>query len=312
MRYNTGALTSAITSKISNLCLHAIANEAFQKALPFDELTQEQSDKLSVFMLNALESIGGFDSLEKAIERTSGDYAKNKLLTDIKEVCMEACRSVSSRAIEAANNAQSEIIKSGDETKGISNTRIIESVNLNNQEYDKFMSGVSNLDVDSIAKAISEQVVDTIKTEKAAYKAEDELKANIAEQLQETDFKDKENALESFINVQCGPMAQRTYTSLFSGIQEVCMESLNMRDIEKDEIYEDSALLAFNSVLGKPVSDSHLSMESLISFTGEKEVPSMETLSSTGFVNVNSFHLNPVKSSSNLFLVASLCKQPQD
>ena len=137
--FNRGVIREQVTNKIKTLCIHAIANEAFQRSLPFDEINEKDSLALSQFMYSAIESLGGASLLDKAMKQCK-DPAKLSLLQEMNNICMEACASCSNRCIQECADRNKSQVSSKDDTLGISNERIIKNIQLNQKEYETFMN----------------------------------------------------------------------------------------------------------------------------------------------------------------------------
>lgn len=91
-------LRNQIEDKMKNLTFHTVVNKVFLGALPIDksEMTRENTLALSTYSLRALESAGGFNLLEKALENTADPY-KHLFLKEIYDVCTESAKEVAYR-----------------------------------------------------------------------------------------------------------------------------------------------------------------------------------------------------------------------
>lgn len=281
--FNRGVIREQVTNKIKTLCIHAIANEAFQRSLPFDEINEKDSLVLSQFMYSAIESLGGASLLDNAMKQCK-DPAKLSLLQEMNNICMEACASCSNRCIQECVDRNKSQVSSKDDTVGISNERIIQNIQLNQKEYETFMNKVQSMDIDKISQCINEEVIDTIKKEKEAYKKEDELKEQIAMELEKDE--NSKSTLESLMNIKFGKHGVKSHVSVFSTIQEIVMESLMAQGFEDSNIYKDVDTIAFNAALNKKVENGSMSLESIGNFLVESaDAPNMESLTQTGYIN---------------------------
>lgn len=283
--FNKGMMRKNVTDKLKTLCLHAIANEAFQKALPFDKgsVSEEDGLTLSRFMYTAIESLGGAALLDNAIKNCK-DPNRLILLKNIDSICTEAANKCADRAIKECDERNKQQIIDKDDTKGLKNERIIQAIQLNQSEYDNFINKTKSLDIDKIADCINEEVITVIKKEKEAYQKEEDLKNQIAMEL-EKDTK-TQATVESILDIKLGKKYAKNYVSVFSSIQEVVMESLVSHGFEDGAIYKDILSLAFNTALNKPVESLEINLESVGNFLVQNnEGVNMKSLSETGYIN---------------------------
>lgn len=171
-------LRNAVKDKIANMCVHAIVNECFIPALPFDkdDLTPDDRRALTLYSKGVLESVitedgkrGAIPLLERAIE-TASDPRKRQFLTSIYTICAETAETVADRI---AKNP----------TAGVSLEELLDNAGLNKEEIKDFNENISSLNPDKISEKIQDKVIDTIKSEQKAHHDAEEMNDRLKEML---------------------------------------------------------------------------------------------------------------------------------
>lgn len=260
MKINKQILENRLRSKFNNLALYAIVNETYLGALVYgrDDLTKDQSNKLSIFSYKVLESLGGFSLLEKAIESET-DINKVKLLGNIYQTCVDF-------ATEATNTNLKEI-KIDDQ--GID--EVVDSAAFTKEEYSKLINKSKDIDLKLISNLIKDKVVKVIKEEQEEYRENERIEKELSEAIQENEESEEENdedldnekeetSLDSYLDLWLGKSMPRKPISLFSKIQDITLENILIRK-EDQEIDLDIMLkvalenVLFNKVIA-PVESS--------------------------------------------------------
>lgn len=175
---NQQILQNTVKDKIANMCLHAIVNECFIPALPFDmdDLTPDDRRALTIYSKGVLESVitedgkrGAIPLLERAIE-TATDPRKKQFLTSIYTICAETAVKVADRVKKDADN-------------GVSLEEILDNAGLNKDEIKEFNDNVTAINPNKISEKIQDKVIDTIKSEQKAHQDAEEMNERLKEML---------------------------------------------------------------------------------------------------------------------------------
>ena len=227
MKRNVALLTDQVRNKLSGKCINAIVTEAFINALPFDkkEVVNEASS-LSRYSAKVIEKMHPENILDRALESTINDreyhlYIQN-LKTNIDEVVESATRRI-------VNEALLEDTPTPD---------IIAQAKLNDDETEKLVNASKQSGTDAVAKLVKDKMIQVIKDEKNAYelsaKLRNEVKDVIKSEAEDIKTSEEDDALESYFNLVLAPTDVRNHISVFSKMQDVCMEAI-LHSTEKYE-----------------------------------------------------------------------------
>ena len=236
MLFIKSTVCAKVNDKMKKKSLDYILIQAYEGALPFDEeFTHKRRHEVARFAYTVLESIDAWGMLEKAIESET-DVRKNHFLRSIRDICLESARAVENRLSQSLDDTDS----SGDE--------IIKGADFNEIEKKCLVNNVKKLDLGTISSFIEDKVINEISEEKKAYQAEEFMKKNIKDKLEELDEDVTEDAepsdgsgeaaqedaeesvsdeaVEAFIRHNTHKNDARGHVSLFSTIQTSVLESL--------------------------------------------------------------------------------------
>lgn len=210
---------NSLTNKFKELALHTIVNECFINALPFDTTKISNDDKRSLtkYSLKALESVGGFNLI------TNGAKSDNKLVRSIYTICTEAAKEAAARHV----NEKYDNDKNGDFKE------VVDNASFTKEEYNTFINKVDNLQPDEIANTVKEKTLAVIKSEKEAYEKEAQLEEELTAAIK--DEEGNSMSVESYMDLVLDKSYTRSHVSLFSKLQESCMESLLTSEDEMDD-----------------------------------------------------------------------------
>lgn len=263
MKRNTALLTDQVRNKLTNKCLTAIVAEAYINALPFD--------KFEVIMeaVNFAEYVSGVVSkmhpekmLDEALESTKNNGAANRFVKNLKA-------SIDSIANEAADRIVLEC-KDTDMT----NPEIVDQAKLDKKETEKLVKASKRAGTSAVSKIVKDNMINVIKDEKTAYEEEAKVKEEVKDMIKsqkdellasrseidgpttsDADMMDSandtgaepdkpvenddslevdENAFESYARVVLSPIDVRNHISLFSRLQDICIES----SMHSNEVYD--------------------------------------------------------------------------
>lgn len=158
---------------------------------------------------------GGFTLLENAIKRTG-----SKLLTKIKTICEKSANTLCARKIKEATDTQ--------------DARFL-TFDMLDSEKDEYENAKSEISPDEIADLVKDKVFTVIKDEKARQANEDEIRADIEAELNDSDdVTDEETAKEAVNSIMVNKIGVEE-TTLFNALLRNCcneaiVESLNNAD----------------------------------------------------------------------------------
>jgi hypothetical protein len=206
-----------------------ILTEVYAKSLLIDDdFVQEHFNEVATAVSNYVDDNGGYNLLESAVVRTN-----SKLLARIKSICEKCAAKVSARKIK-------ETTECGD----------VQHLNfdLNDEEQNEFDKMKSEISPDEIADLVKDKVLTVVKDEKQRQQNEDELKADIENEIRDDELVvDEETAKES-LNRIVGNNNGLEETTLFNALfrhacGEIIIESLSTTtsnsDIDVDTTEDD-------------------------------------------------------------------------
>lgn len=220
---NRALTEAAILDRVQNMCLHAIVSEAFIGAVPIpeDDLTDDMTHKLAVYVKESLDDLGGFHLLESAIE-SCREPIKRAFLKQIRDICTESAKEVTKRVLDSDDIEKKDL---DDVANGVAMTA---------SEYEKFVKRATSVDSDTLSKMIQKKTLQTIKDEKEAYKKDEDLKQELKDAMN-SDSDDVKAAAENFVNHELEVNEKGDHVTFFSKLQEVVYEAL----LYTTESYED-------------------------------------------------------------------------
>ena len=231
-----------------------ILTEVYAKSLLIDDdFVQEHFNDVANAVSNYVDDNGGFKLLENAVVRTN-----SKLLARIKSICEKCAAKVSARKIK-------ETTECGD----------VQHLNfdLTDDEQDEFNKMKNEISPDEIADLVKDKVLTVVKDEKQRQQNEDELKADIENELRDDDsVVDEETAKESLNRIVSNNNALEE-TTLFNALfrracGELLIESLSTTttnsDIDVDTTEDD--IIGDDGPNGdENIQQSELDMDSVLS-----------------------------------------------
>lgn len=276
MLYNKNVVYEKAITNTKNKIFGAIVTETFVNALPFDEdtFTLDMKKDCGKFMMAVVESLGGTIVLENSIVRAT-DFQKKYLLTEISEICTRGGEYASSRLMKSMNEGVFEA-KIDDGANVKSGADIAAKATISKEESAILKADIKTLDIDKISEIIQDKVVKTIKDEKAAYENEENIKAKIEEQLQDSDDEETKT-YESYVQTMYGSNAFVGHCSLFNTVQHIVTEGLLFNNSNEELLNMNITKPILLEVLGidkSRYSSENLdtAIESLISFNHSDEI----------------------------------------
>ena len=227
MKRNVMLLTDQVREKLTAKCLTAVVTEAFINALPFDksELAAE-SENFSRYAVNVIEKMHPETLLDKAMESTKDNQKANLYVQNLKLAIESVVEIATKRIVQEAMHIETPT------------PDIVAQVKLDDAETEKFINASKQSGTDAVAKLVKDKMIDVIKDEKNAYDTAAKLREEVREVIkaEQEDLKmDKDaDAIESYLDLVLEPTDARNHISVFSKMQDVCMEAI-MHSTEKYE-----------------------------------------------------------------------------
>ena len=227
MKRNTMLLTNQVRNKLTGKCIAAITTEAFINALPFDkkELAAE-CNNLSQYAVNVIEKMHPETLLDRAMESTANNEKAHLYVQTLND------------AIESVVSTATKRIVNESLVSDIATPEIVAQAKLNSDETEKLVAASSKSGTDAVAKLVKDTMIDVIKDEKNAYetaaKLREEVKDVIRQERKDLTAELEKDALESYFNLVLAPTDAREHISVFSKMQDICMEAV----IHSNEAYD--------------------------------------------------------------------------
>lgn len=220
MKCNTVLLTNQVRNKLTGKCVTAIVTEAFINALPFDksELAAESAN-LSRFAVNVVEKMHPETLLDRAVESTMHNPKANLYVQNLKTAIEGVVQTATRRVVNEAATAEG------------TPAEIVAKTKLNSDETEQFVNASKQSGIDAVAKLVKEKMIDVIKDEKASYEAEAKLRQEVKDIIKQENETlnpelDDDSAIESYFELVLAPTDARSHISVFSKMQDVCMEAV--------------------------------------------------------------------------------------
>lgn len=213
MELNRSILTNKVSNKLTKACLSAIVTETFMRALPLtsSEVVTEAA-KYSAYTTRMINALHGESMLAAAMEANQENPDALKLLNRIDQMIKSVVNPATNRIVtEAAKNTSATL------------DEIVDKAAFTPEEMKTFMAKGKELDLETVSGVIRDKVVSTIKTEKDAYDASQKMRQDIRDTLAET-VGQSAPSTEAWIDSQLSKNDPRQYISLYSRIQDVCLE----------------------------------------------------------------------------------------
>lgn len=215
MALNRAILEKAVGDKLTKACLSAIVTEAVMRGLPFNASDVAiESDKYAAYVTRVIDSLHGETMLSKALEANASNPAATKYLKAIDNVIKSTVNPAVVRICNEATN---------DPTASMA--EVVDKSAFTPEEMKEFIAKGKDLDVATVANVIKDKVVATIKDEKEAYDSSEQLKQDIKDTLAESVGEDAPST-ESWIDAHLAKNDPRRPVSLFSRLQDTCIETL--------------------------------------------------------------------------------------
>lgn len=222
MRRNTVLLTNQVRDKLMSKCITAVVAEAFINALPFskDELAAESAN-IAKYTSNVIDKMHPETLLDRAMESTKDNQKAHLYVQNLKDAIESVVDPATRRIVQ--------------ESFSIDNVapEIVAKAKLNSDETEKFINASKHAGTDAVSKLVKDKMIDVIKDERNAYETEAKLREEIKEVIkQESDglknsaIPSEDNAFESYLNLVLAPTDARRHISVFSKMQDVCMEAI--------------------------------------------------------------------------------------
>lgn len=221
---NTALLTDQVRTKLMGKCVTAVVTEAFINGLPFNktEIVFE-STNLANYASNVIDKMNPSILLDRAMESTKNNYKANLYVQNLKTAIESVVDSATTRIVHESLSSDN------------SPQEIVAHAKLNSDETEKFVKASKQSGTDAVAKLVKDKMIDMIKDEKSSYEAEQKLRSEVKDVIKQesedlrnsmTDDMPEDNALESYMNLVLSPTDARSHISVFSKMQDVCMESI--------------------------------------------------------------------------------------
>ena len=204
-------------------CVTAIVAEAFINALPFDkEELAAESANISRYAVNVISKMHPETLLDRAMESTKNDPKAHLYVQNLKEAVESIVDTATKRVVQESFSTENAI------------PEIVAQTKLNSDETEKFVAASKHAGTDAVAKLVKDKMIDVIKDEREAYEDEVKLRNEVKDIIRQEseDLKaaaandNAEDAFESYLNLVLSPTDTRRHISVFSKMQDVCMEAI--------------------------------------------------------------------------------------
>ena len=233
MKRNTTLLADQVRNKLTAKCVTAIVTEAFINALPFDKTeVASEAQNLSKYAIGVVEKMHPETILERACEATLHDQKQHLYVKTLTEAIEGIVEIATKRIVQESMRSD------------IPSPEVIAQAKLNSDETEKLVNASKKAGNEEVAKLVKDSMINVIKEEKSAYetaaKLREEVKGVIKQENEELHEELAEDALESYFKLVLDPTDARDHISVFSRMQDVCMEAImhSTEQIEKEIPYK--------------------------------------------------------------------------
>lgn len=257
MKPNKFLLSSQVRSKAMGMLTSAYVAEAFVNGLPFnaEEVANEQQ-QFTNYAISVVNKMHPETLLARAIESSSNSETV-KYLKDLNHALEGVAEKVAARTMK------------DEEVDNASTPEVIDQLKLDQDEVEKFTEAAKHNGVDAVSEIVKKKMIDTIKAERQDYENSEKIRREIKdiireenddlkESLDEDDEEEEttgnltedgndadnlpqeefgeESVLESYYNIVLEPTDPRKHVSVFSKIQDICMEAILRTTESFDEV----------------------------------------------------------------------------
>lgn len=263
MKRNTALLADQVRNKLTNKCLTAIVAEAYVNSLPFDKFEViMEAGNFAEYVSGVVSKMHPEKMLDEALESTKNNGPANRFVRNLKA-------SIDSIAKEATDRI---VLESKD--TDMTNPEIVEQAKLDKKETEKLVKASKSAGTSAVSKIVKDNMINVIKDEKTAYEEEAKVKEEVKDMIKsqkdellaarsdiegpitsDADMMDSandtgaepdkpvdndeslevdENAFESYARVVLAPTDARNHISLFSRLQDICIEAIT----HSNEVYD--------------------------------------------------------------------------
>lgn len=217
MKRRSTVVENQLRNKFMSICTTGIVTETFIRALPFNKTeVKENLSEFTNYATNVCRALESETLLTRAIESTENSTQK-AFLSDLKSDLSSIANDATRRIVNESNCCDD------------SNEDVVKNATLDKEEVKKLVDASAKNGVSSISKIIQDNIIDTIKKDKEAYEEEQKMRNEIKEVLKKEEIPDNESSdvsVESYLNYLLSPTDVRHPISLFSKLQDICMENL--------------------------------------------------------------------------------------
>ena len=224
-------LKSQINDTIEQKMLITLVTEAFIKGLPFDkDAITENFTELSKYSSSVLGKMNPPLSLKHiCTESSKGE----KFITSLTENLQEVIKPITSRIVLETKNVTLD---------EYTTPEIVDQIQLDKKDVERIVQASKKSGIDAISKVVKKNIIQVIKDEKDIYDRSQKIKDEISEMIKkenDDNSNDNESILESYLNIILSKSDPRTPVSLFSKLQDVCIENylnVNLNNLEDNVI----------------------------------------------------------------------------
>ena len=220
MKRNTSLLTEQVRTKLMNKCVTAIVTEAFINALPFDkEELANESASMTRYAVNVISKMHPETLLSRALESTKHDAKAHLYVQNLTEAIESIVSAATKRVVQESFSTENVV------------PEIVAQAKLNSDETEKFVQASKHAGTDAVAKLVKDKMIDVIKDEREAQEDEVKLREEVRDVIRQENAELKasandDEAYESYLNLVLAPTDTRRHISVFSKMQDVCMEAI--------------------------------------------------------------------------------------
>ena len=183
--YNEIKLKNELFHKFRDICFEAAMTDLAKKSNPLAHSTPSARSK-QIFSLvhGVLESVNGYESLEKALENDNLSIGQKLYLNRLDTICTKIATEASERVMKNVKN-EDRIEKGANKDDKVNKTEAdyVKSAKLTENELTQFKNSIQDMDNDSIAEVIEQKVLSTVKTERYAQMQDEMLKTKLKDEI---------------------------------------------------------------------------------------------------------------------------------
>ncbi len=232
MKRNTVLLTDQVRKNLMGKCTTAIITEAFINALPFNKNdVAYEFENFAKYANNVISTMHPETLIDRALESSKSNLDATRYLKSLKDAVESVVEPATRRIIDENANSDK------------STSEIIAETKLNDKDTQQFINASKQSGNSAVANLVKKKVIDTIKEEKDSYEEAAKIRKDIKQIIKDegSDLKTKledspKETLESYFDLVLSPTDVRDHISVFSKMQDICIEAFSHTSEKYNEI----------------------------------------------------------------------------